>query len=76
MAAQNAESDERSQVKQKDSDLVDCHAQVMNAVESLLGQMKPLAMQLEHPTMGEPKGEEPPEQDDVVEEKTPKQEVA
>ena len=74
--AHDAQRDERREVEQQDADLVRRHAAVMNDVERAVRQPEPLAMQFAQPVAREDQGEEPDEQNGVVEGQRPQQELA
>ncbi len=76
MTSHNAECNVRDEVEKQNSNLVDRHARIMEAVEALLRHMEPSAVKLEHPTVAKPEYDKLADQYAIVDDKAPKQEAS
>jgi hypothetical protein len=75
MASNYAQSNQRHEIQKQDADLINGHAPIVKGIELSRRQTEPAPMQLKHPVMGQVKGCEPQEQDQVVEDCAPQKEV-
>src|SRR5215471_15423574 len=71
----DVQSDKRNEIQKQDADLVDGHAAIVDGIELRCRQSKPAPVQLVHPVMGQAKGYEPHDQDQVVDDGAPQEEV-
>jgi hypothetical protein len=75
-SADYPKNNERHQVKKKNSDLINRHPNIVDGVELLVRQAKPLAMEATHPVTGDDKHQKPQEQYSVVDNRAPQKKAA
>jgi hypothetical protein len=76
MASNYVQSNQRHEIYKQDADLINGHAPVVKSIELSRRQTKPTPVQLKHPVMGKPESYEPYDQDQVVKEGAPQEEIA
>src|SRR5690606_2351153 len=71
----NAKRNQRGKIEDEDGDLVRRHAAVMDSIKRLVGQIEPAPVDLAHETASENEQGEPGQQDCVIDDQRPEQEV-
>jgi hypothetical protein len=75
MAANDVYGDVGHEIQKQDPDLVNGHAPIVKGIELSRRQAKPTPVQPQHPIMGQRKGHEPQDQDQVIEDGAPQEEI-
>jgi hypothetical protein len=75
MVSNDIKSNVRHEIQKQNADLINGHAPVVKGVELSRRQPKPTPMQPKHPVVGQGKGYEPQEQDQVIKDGAPQEEV-
>jgi hypothetical protein len=76
MSRNQGQSNVRDEIQKQDANLIDRHASIVKGIKLSRRQTKPTPMQLEHPIMSHRKGHEPQQQDQVVEDRAPQEEIS